>query len=405
MKTSVDLRTFRDEFPLLKGRSDFIYFDSAATTHKPRSVIEAMNDFYQNQYGTVHRAIYSLSREATVAYHGARKKVQAFLHASSEKEIIFTRGATASLNLVARSFGQAFLHPGDEVLVSAIEHHSNIVPWQMICEHTGATLKVIPVNERGEIEVEAYLSMLSPRVKIISFAHLSNVLGTLHPVKELTAVAHAVGAAVCVDGAQSAGHLSVDVQDLDVDFFVFSAHKLYGPTGIGVLYGKEKWLDQMPPLEGGGDMIEEVRWEKTTYAPLPLKFEAGTPMIAEAIGLGAAIDYLSDIGMDKITAWENHLLAIMTNALQTFPGLRILGTSPKKGAIISFVIDGVHPLDLASLLDCRGIAIRSGHHCSQPTMARYGISSTSRISFGLYNTPDEIERFLLAFQEIVSLLR
>lgn len=401
------MRHYRDDFPMLQKKVQghpLIYFDTAATALKPLAVVEALNEFYTHQYGTVHRAVYSLAREATEAYNQARTKVQAFLGAKLPEEILFTRGTTASLNLLARSFGKAFLGPGDAVMVSEMEHHSNIVPWQMICEETGATLRVIPITDEGELNLEQFYALLDKHVKLVSIAHLSNVTGTLHPVQEVIEAAHHVGAYVCLDGAQSAPHLPVNISSLDVDFYACSGHKLYGPTGIGVLYGKKGLLDQMPPVEGGGDMIEHVSFEKTTYNILPMKFEAGTPMIAEAIGLGTAVDYLTSIGMERIWTWEKELTDYALKRLAEIKGLRVIGNAQEKGGIISFTIDKVHPMDLGTLLDCQGIAIRTGHHCSQPAMKRFGITSCARLSFGLYNTCEEIDQFILSLKNILSFL-
>ena len=395
------------DFPILQKKIQgypLIYLDTAATAQKPQAVIDAMMDFYTNHYGTVHRGVYALSRDATKCYEAARRKVQTFIHAAQPEEIIFTRGTTASLNLLARSFGERFIRPGHAIIISEIEHHSNIVPWQMLCEERGAVLRIVPVTDDGELVLEAFHDLLDEKVKLVSLAHISNVLGTLHPVKEIIEAAHNVGAYVCLDGAQAAPHLSIDVQELDVDFYAFSGHKLYGPTGVGVLYGKQELLDQMPPVEGGGDMIEKVLLDKTTYTCLPLKFEAGTPMVAEVIGLGAAIDYLSTIGMETINTIEHELLTYATHKLLEIPNLRIIGTAPEKGALISFIVIGVHPLDLATLLDCRGIAIRTGHHCSQPAMERFDLTSTARISFGLYNTKEEIDQLLTTLTPILDLL-
>lgn len=404
MKISLN---FRKDFPILKKKvhgHPLVYFDTAATAQKPQVVIDAMTQFYTNHYGTVNRGIYSLARESTDAYNKVRHKVQTFLNAAQPEEIIFTRGTTASLNLLARSFSKRFIRPGHAIIISETEHHSNIVPWQMMCEEYGAVLRIIPVNDDGELILEAFDALLDDKVKLVSLAHISNVLGTLHPVKQIIEKAHHVGACVCLDGAQAAPHLPIDVQDLDVDFYAFSGHKLYGPTGIGVLYGKHELLEKLPPVEGGGDMIEQVTLRTTTYAPPPIRFEAGTPSIAEVMGLGAAIDYLSDLGMGTIHSWEQDLLDYATKQLSQIPSLRIIGTAAEKGAIISFVIEGVHPLDLASLLDCRGIAIRSGHHCSQPTLERFGQTSLSRISFGLYNTFEEIDLFVTSLNNILDLL-
>ena len=399
MQTSVD---FRKDFPMICDEQ--IYFDTAATAQKPQVVIEALTDFYSHHYGTVNRGVYKLAREATDLYQGARQKVQRFLNAEHTEEIVFTRGTTASLNLLARSYGAAFIRSGDAIIISEIEHHSNIVPWQMMCEERGAVLRIVPVNEAGELIFEEFVAQLDEKVKLVSLAHLSNVLGTLHPAQKIIEEAHKVGAHVCLDGAQAAAHLPVDVQALDVDFYAFSGHKLYGPTGVGVLYGKRELLEKMEPVEGGGDMIENVTLLETTYTRLPTKFEAGTPMIAEVVALGAAIDYLTEIGMDTVASWEQELLAYATKKLTQVEGLKIIGTSPHKGAIISFTIEKVHPLDLATLLDCRGIAIRTGHHCSQPAMERFGIQSTARLSFGIYNTFEEIDQFVVSLKSILNFL-
>jgi cysteine desulfurase / selenocysteine lyase len=399
---------FRQDFPMLRKKIQgypLIYFDTAATAQKPQAVIEAMHHFYTHQYATVHRGIYSLAREATELYSQARRSVQNFIRAAEPEEIIFTRGTTSAINLLARSFGERFIRPGHAIMISEVEHHSNIVPWQMLCEERGAVLRIIPVNDDGELIQEAFEDLLDEKVKLVSIAHMSNVLGTIHPVKEMIAAAHAVGACVCLDGAQAAPHLPLDMQDLDVDFYAFSGHKLYGPTGIGILYGKQKWLEKLPPLEGGGDMIEQVTLDKTTYQRSPLKFEAGTPMIVEAIGLQAAINYLSPIGMETIHGWEEELLFYATKKLHTISGLQILGNASQKGGIISFTIEGIHSLDLATLLDCRGIAIRTGHHCSQPAHDRFGLTSSARISFGLYNTFEEIDIFFSSLTSILDLLR
>lgn len=404
MKTAISCR---QDFPILEKKilgHSLIYFDTAATAQKPLSVINAMSHFYMHAYGTVHRGVYALSKEATDAFHGVREHIQRFINAEQPEEIIFTRGTTASLNLLASSFGKQFIRPGHAIIISEIEHHANIVPWQMVCEEYGAVLRIIPVNDEGELILEAYESLLDEKVKLVSIAHMSNIFGTIHPVKKIIESAHHVGAYVALDGAQAIAHFPIDVQELDVDFYAFSGHKLYGPTGIGVLYGKQHLLEKLPPIEGGGDMIEKVTLQKTTYNQVPFKFEAGTPMIAEAIGLGAAIDYLEAFGMEAIYSWEQELLAYATEKLLQIPNLRILGTVPDKGAIITFTIDGIHPLDLATLLDCKGIAIRTGHHCSQPSMERFGLTAASRISFGLYNTLEEIDFFLQALSDTLDLL-
>jgi cysteine desulfurase/selenocysteine lyase len=402
------MNSWRADFPMLQSHmhgKPLIYLDSAATAQKPQVVIDTITDFYQNHYGTVHRAIYELAAHATAAYQAARNKAQGFLNAAAVEEIVFTRGTTDAINLVASSFGKGFLKPGDEVLISAMEHHSNIVPWQLACQERGAILKIIPMDSKGELLLDCYAALLGPKTKIVAVAHISNALGTVNPIREMAAMAHSYGAAFLADGAQSAPHMAVDVQELDVDFYTFSGHKIYGPTGIGILYGKRRWLEEMPPYQGGGDMIETVTFEKTTFNTLPLKFEAGTPMIAEVIGLGAAIDYLTAIGLEAIAAWEHKLLHRATKALEAIDGLEIIGTARTKGAIVSFNIAGIHPLDLGTLLDLRGIAIRTGHHCAQPALRHFNLSSTARASFGLYNTLEEIDSFVNALHEIITLLK
>lgn len=391
---------YRADFPIFRD-NPLIYFDTAATAQKPQSVIDSLTTFYTTAYGTVHRGVYELSRKATEQYEGAREKVRHFLNARFPEEIIFTRGTTASLNLVARSFGKAFAKAGDVILIPEIEHHSNIVPWQMLCQEKGCILKTIPILDSGELDIEALKGLLTPEVILVSLAHISNTLGTLHPLRDIIRLVHQRGAKVCVDGAQAAGHVSIDLQALDADFYAFSGHKLYGPTGVGVLFGKRELLEKMPPIEGGGDMIEKVTWEKTTYNPLPLKFEAGTPLVAPVIGLGAAIDYIESLGWDEIYRHEQTLLQAATQQLNSLSGVHILGGAPQKGGIITFTIERHHPLDIATLLDCRGIALRSGHLCSQPTMKRFGISSALRLSFGLYNNLGEIERFIKALKAFI----
>lgn len=399
--------SLRSQFPMLSQSmhgKPLIYLDSAATAQKPQSVIDAITQFYSSHYGTVHRAIYEISVHASKLYEKTREDVRQFLHAKHAEEIIFTRGTTESINLIAYSFGKAFVKLGDEILISAMEHHSNIVPWQILCEDRGAVLKVIPMDDKGELLLDEYLRLLTPKTRLVSITHLSNSLGTINPIKEMISLAHNVGAKVVVDGAQSTPHMPIDVQDLDVDFFVFSGHKLYGPTGIGVLYGKSELLNQMPPYQGGGDMIETVTFEKTTYNHLPLKFEAGTPLIAEAIALGASVNFLKKIGMESILTWVDHLASIAESALKTIPGLKILGQAKEKGPIITFAMEGVHPLDVGSLLDVKGIAIRTGHLCVQPVMRHFGISSAARVSFGLYNTVEEVQSFVEALKEVLSIL-
>lgn len=382
-----------------------IYLDTAATAQKPQFVIDAIQNFYQNQYGTVHRAVYELAILSTHQYQEIRRKIAAFLNASKEEEIIFTRGTTESINLVAYSFGKAFIKPGDEVIISEIEHHSNIVPWQIMCEDRGAVLKVISANERGELSLENYASLLNEKTKIVSIAHISNSIGTLNPIKRMIEMAHQAGAKVLIDGAQSAPHMLIDVQDLDADFYVFSGHKIYGPTGIGILYGKEALLDTMPPYQGGGDMIETVNFKKTTYNVLPLKFEAGTPMIAEVVGLGAALEYVTNVGIENIQKWEQELLEYASSKMQQIENLHVIGTAKAKGAIISFIVEGIHPLDIGTMLDLRGVAVRTGHHCAQPTMRKFGVNATTRASFGLYNTKEEIDQFSEHLKEVIKLFR
>jgi cysteine desulfurase/selenocysteine lyase len=381
-----------------------VFLDSAASSQKPTAVIERMDYYYKHQHANVHRGVYQLSQEATDAFEAARKAAQSFINAASDREIIFTRGTTEGINLVASSFGRKYLKEGDEVLISAMEHHSNIVPWQLICEQTGAHLKVIPVNEKGEIIMEAYDRLLNDRTKIVSIVHISNTLGTINPVKEIIDKAHARNIPVLVDGAQSIPHQKIDVQALDADFFVFSAHKMLGPTGMGILYGKESWLNAMPPYHGGGEMIKTVTFEKTTFNELPFKFEAGTPDIAAAVGLHAAINYMEQIGHEAIQAHEAELLAYGTAQLEQIEGLRIIGTADKKASVISFVVEGTHPYDIGAILDQQGIAVRTGHHCTQPLMDQYGIPGTVRASFALYNTKEEIDKLAAGIRRALKML-
>lgn len=404
----VDIWKVRQEFPILKQHmhgKPFVYLDSAATTQKPRCMIDAMHQFYTESYGTVHRSVYDFASQATTRYNDVRQKVKEFLNAGFIEEIVFTRGTTDAINLVASSFSKAFLQPGDEILISAMEHHSNIVPWQIVSEERGAHLKVIPMNERGELIFEAFEQLLTERTKLVSIAHIANATGTVNPIEEIVRAAHARGAKVFVDGAQSAGHFPVDVQKLKCDFYAFSGHKIYGPTGIGVLYGKRALLEKMPPYQAGGDMIEEVTLQSSTYQRPPMKFEAGTPMIAEVIGLGASIDFIESIGREKIAAWEYELLEYTTRRLSEIKDLRIIGTAEKKSGIISFVIDGLHTLDIGTLLDIRGIAVRTGQLCAQPTLKHFNVPSLTRISFGIYNTREEVELLVSALNDIVLLLR
>ena len=403
-----DFAKYRDDFPMLKKKMHghpLIYFDSAATAQKPQVVIDTISDFYRNNYGTVHRAVYELAQNSTREYQAVRERIRTFLNAKKFEEIIYTRGTTESINMVAYSFGKAYIRPGDEVILSRLEHHSNIVPWQIMCEDRGASIKVIPCNEKGELDLNVFKTLLNEKTKMVAVGHVANSLGTINPIEEITRMAHAAGAKVLVDGAQAAPHLPIDVQKLDVDFYAFSGHKTFGPTGIGILYGKESLLESMPPYQGGGDMIKTVTFEKTTYNTLPVKFEAGTPMIAEVLGLGAAIDYITAIGMQEIKQWEEKLLHHATEQLEKIEGLRIIGKAKNKGAIISFVVEGAHPLDLGTLLDVKGIAVRTGHHCAQPVMDRFCLSGTTRASFAFYNTIDEIDRFIEVLKEVINQLR
>ena len=397
------MRNIYRDFPIFENRK-LIYLDSAATSQKPRSVIEAMSTFYAQNYGTVHRAIYQLAAEATLQYHAVRQQVARFLNAKSADEIIFTKGTTEAINLVAHSFGKAFIKPGDEIILTEIEHHANLVPWQILCQERGAILKFIPVNDRGELLIEEFERLLSAKTKLVSLAHISNSIGTLHPIKEIIKLAHAKGAKVFIDGAQSASHMSIDVQELDADFFAFSGHKAFGPTGVGILYGKKELLEQMPPYQAGGDMIEKVTLTETTYQAPPLRFEAGTPMIAEVIGLGAALRYIESIGRPQIEAHVQNLLKYATEKLLEIPGIRIIGTASQKGPIISFVHDDLHPLDLGTFLNLRGIAVRTGHQCAQPAMHRFGVTATVRVSFAAYNTVEEIDIFIAALDETIKKL-
>jgi cysteine desulfurase/selenocysteine lyase len=377
-----------------------IYLDNAATTQKPRSVVEAIRRFYEQDCSNVHRGVHTLSQRATEAYERAREIVRRFLNARSEEEIIFVRGTTEAINLVAHSFGRWRVRAGDEILISAMEHHSNIVPWQILCEMTGARLRVAPITEDGELLVEDVERLLTERTRLVAMTHLSNALGTITPAREIIRLAHECGVPVLLDGAQAVAHLKVDVQELECDFYAFSGHKLYGPTGIGVLYGKAEWLDAMPPYQGGGDMISSVTFEKTTYNRLPYKFEAGTPHIAGAIGLGAAIEYVTTLGVEAIAAHERDLLTYATEAVSSIPGLRVIGTARQKASILSFTLDGVHPHDIGTILDHEGIAIRAGHHCAQPVMERFGVPATARVSFALYNTREEVDALVAALQKV-----
>ncbi len=402
-----DIQKLRADFPILRevvnGRP-LVYLDNAATSQKPESVIQAMVHYYRHDNANIHRGVHLLSQRATEEYEAARGKVQAFLGAREAREIIFVRGATEAINMVAQTYGREHIGAGDEVLITAMEHHSNIVPWQILCQEKGATLCVAPINDRGELEIEEFEKLLGPRTKMVSVAHVSNALGTINPVKWIVRLAHAMKVPVLVDGAQAVPHQPVDVQDLDCDFYVFSGHKLYGPTGIGALYAKAALLNEMPPYQGGGDMISSVTFEKTIYNKVPHKFEAGTPDIAGVIGLGAAIDYLSGVGLGAIGAHEHELLEYATEKIGELEGVRLVGTAREKAAVLSFVMDGIHPHDIGTILDQAGIAVRTGHHCAQPVMDRFGIPATVRASFGLYNTREEIDALVSGIQKVQEIL-
>ncbi len=403
--SAFDVQALRNDFPILsqtvRGKP-LVYLDNAATTQKPQCVIDAISDFYQNNYSNVHRGVHTLSEQATVAYENVRKKVQKHFNAASEKEIIFVRGATEAINLVAQSYGGSYIKAGDEILISAMEHHSNIVPWQMLCKQSGATLKVIPINQQGELNLEQFEQLLSPQTRLLALSHMSNALGTINPVKQMTLQAHQHGIPVLLDGAQAAPHMQVDVQDLDCDFYAVSGHKLYGPSGIGILYGKQQLLEAMPPWQGGGDMIRRVTFEETEYAPLPYKFEAGTPSIVDTIGLGAALDYLNTIGLDAIASHEAELLAYCQQCAEEISQLKPIGTASDKGAIFSFVLERVHPHDIGTAMDHLGIAIRAGHHCAMPVMDYYKVPATARASFGLYNTMEEVDVLIDGIKQVIE---
>lgn len=398
-----DVMKIREDFPILETRvhgRELIYLDNAATTQKPQIVIDNITNYYQTYNSNIHRGVHYLSQYATRKYEVARKNIQRFINAKFTEEIIYTRGATESLNLLASTYGRAIIHEGDEILISAMEHHSNIVPWQMLCEEKNAKLKVIPINDSGEIIFDEFLRLISPRTKILSIVQISNSLGTINPVKEMIDIAHEYDITVIVDGAQSIQHKKIDVQELDCDFFVFSGHKIYGPTGIGILYGKKHLLEKMPPYQGGGDMILSVSFEKTTYNELPYKFEAGTPNIAGAIGLGAAVTYIQSIGIEEISHYEDDLLNYATEIISGIEGIRIIGTSDKKTSVLSFVFDDIHPHDIGTLLDMEGLAVRTGHHCTEPVMRRFKVPATTRASFSFYNTFDEVEMLANALNKV-----
>ncbi len=389
-----DVERIREDFPILGEKvhgHPLVYLDSAATSQKPRVVLEAMQNFYLHDCSNVHRGVHLLSERATRAYEDVRVKVQRFINSAEAREIVFVRGTTEAVNLVAQTYGRKNLEAGDEILITAMEHHSNIVPWQILCEEKGAALRVAPVNDRGELIFKEFQKLLGPKTKLVSVTHVSNVLGTINPIREIVEAAHRWNVPVFVDGAQAAPHVKVDVRDLDCDFYAFSGHKLFGPTGVGVLYGKAALLEEMPPYQGGGDMISSVTFEKTIYNTIPFKFEAGTPHIAGVIGLGAAIEYLNQIGLEAVAGYEHELLEHATQSLTRIPGVRLIGTAREKASVISFVLEGVHPHDIGTILDQRGIAIRTGHHCAQPLMGRFGVPATARASLAFYNTKEEID--------------
>jgi len=399
----LDVEKIRSDFPILglehRGKP-LVYLDNAATSQTPRQVVESMQDYYYTKNANVHRGVHHLSQVATDAYESARNRIAQFIGANVGCEIIFTKGTTEAINLVAQTYGRKHIGAGDEILISYMEHHSNIVPWQMLCEETGAVLKVVPINDDGELIMEDFDALLSERTKLVSIVHVSNALGTINPIEEIIAKAHAMGVPVLLDGAQSTPHMPVNVKKLNVDFYACSAHKMYGPTGMGILYGKATLLDEMPPFHGGGDMILSVTFEKTVFNSLPYKFEAGTPHIAGVVALGATVDYLNSIGMDKIAAYESALLDYGTAALQKVEGVRIIGTAKRKAGVLSFTMERAHPHDIGQILDDHGVAIRAGHHCAQPVMKRFGVAATARASLGMYNTRSEIDALIAALEDV-----
>jgi len=404
---SFDVQRVREDFPILSrtvNGKPLVYLDNGATTQKPKQVVDAIQAYYTDINSNIHRGVHHLSQLATDAYEITRRKVREFINAGHEHEVILTPGTTHGINLVASCYGKAFVKPGDEIIISAMEHHSNIVPWHMLCEDRGAVLRIIPVTEEGELDMETYRSLLNERTKLVAVTYVSNALGTINPVKELIALAHRADVPVLLDAAQAIQHLPIDVQALDVDFLVFSGHKMYGPTGVGVLYGKEKYLEAMPPYQGGGDMIKEVTLTKTVYNDLPFKFEAGTPNIEAGICLADAIDYLNEIGLDRILAYEHDLLEYATERMLEIPGLRIIGTAKEKSSVISFLVEGTHPYDVGVILDKLGIAIRTGHHCAQPLMDHYGIPGTARASLAMYNTVEEIDALVAGIARAQAML-
>ncbi|MFN8347178.1 MAG: cysteine desulfurase [Spirosomataceae bacterium] len=403
----IDILKVRADFPILEetvNGKPLVYFDNAATTQKPLPVLEALSNYYGRYNANIHRGIHFLAEKATSAFEASRLKIQEFLNAARVEEIIFTYGTTDGINLVAQSYGRHFLKEGDEIIISTMEHHSNIVPWQLLCEEKGCILRVIPINDAGELLMDEYEKMLSEKTKFVSVVHVSNALGTINPVKEIIQKAHAVGAKVLIDGAQATSHIDIDVQALDCDFYVFSLHKLYGPTGMGALYGKKEVLEAMPPYRGGGEMIKEVTFEKTLYNDLPYKFEAGTPNIADVVAAKTAIEYVEKLGKENIAAYEHELLVYGTEVLSRIDGLHIVGTAKEKVSVLSFIIEGIHPQDIGVILDQQGIAVRTGHHCTQPLMKRLGIVGTSRASFAVYNTKEEIDKLAVGLERVKKML-
>lgn len=407
-RASLDIEKIRKLFPVLhqqvNGR-DLVYFDNAATNQKPEVVIDALAEYYKNYNANIHRGIHTLAEKATRAYEETRLLAKTFINASAEQEIIFVRGVTEAINLVAASYGKTFIQEGDEIIISGLEHHSNIVPWQLACESTGAILKVISVTESGELDIEHYKTLLSSKTKLVAVNHASNSLGTVNPIKQIIDLAHAQGAVTLIDGAQAGAHLEIDVQALNCDFYCLSSHKMFGPTGTGILYGKKALLDSMPPYQSGGEMIKSVTFEKTTYNDLPYKFEAGTPNIADVIAFGKAIEFINSIGKETIAAHEHELLVYATEKIKTLPHIRVIGEAKQKVGVLSFVIEGIHPFDIGQMLDARGIAVRTGHHCTEPLMARFGIEGTVRASFSVYNTKAEVDQLIEGIERIINFMK
>ncbi|MBA4053957.1 MAG: cysteine desulfurase CsdA [Marivirga sp.] len=405
---NLDIQKVRKEFPVLDQRvngRDLVYFDNAATSQKPLSVINALVDYYKGYNANIHRGIHTLAEKATKAYEETRLTAKNFINANAVEEIIFTRGVTEGINLVATSYGRTFIKEGDEIIISGLEHHSNIVPWQFLCEEKKAILKIIPVSDEGELDIDVYRDLLSSKTKIVSVNHASNSLGTINPIKEIVRLAHETGAVVFIDGAQAGAHLVIDVQDLDCDFYAVSSHKMYGPTGTGFLYGKKELLEKMPPYHGGGEMIKEVTFEKTTYNDLPYKFEAGTPNIADVVAFRYAMDFITELGRENIAAHEHALLQYATERISKLKSIKLFGTARDKVSVLSFVVDGIHPFDIGQMLDARGIAVRTGHHCTQPLMDRFGIEGTVRASFAVYNTTQEIDQLVEGLERVINFMK